>query len=163
MYRSLAALSFAALSFFALTAAPAAPPPAPRSPPAPPSPPPPPSKEKLLEAENRAWAKATPALKKNCGDCHIQGALHATPKRLHHFNFTSYPLTGHRAKTIGFTVRKVLGLEGRPAIMPYRNTGTVKPDELALIKAWTVAWDAADQAGAHPVDPPAASPADAPH
>jgi uncharacterized membrane protein len=110
---------------------------------------PPPPKAKLVDAENRAWAAASPVLHKYCGDCHVKGGKSATRKRLDHFNFTSYPITGHHADKIGVTVRRVLGLEGKKAIMPFGKSGTVTGDDLATIKKWADAWDAADQAGAH--------------
>jgi uncharacterized membrane protein len=122
-----------ALSFVALTAGAA----------------PAPSKAKLLDAENRAWATASPVLHKHCGECHIKGARLATRKRLNHFEFTSYPVGGHHADKIGVTVRGVLGLAGKKAIMPFGKAGSVTGADLAAIKAWTEAWDAADQAGAH--------------
>jgi hypothetical protein len=34
--------------------------------------------------------------------------------------------------------------------MPYDKPGSVKGDDLAKIKAWTDAWEAAEKGGAHP-------------
>jgi mono/diheme cytochrome c family protein len=107
------------------------------------------TKAKLLAAETHAWQAATPALQKHCATCHTKDGKSATRKRLDHFNFTSYPVGGHHAAKIGFTVRSVLGLERKKASMPFGKAGTVTGDDLAAIKAWTEAWDAADKGGAH--------------
>jgi hypothetical protein len=109
---------------------------------------PPPPKGKI-DTENRAWAAASPVFHKYCGDCHVKGGKSATRKRLDHFNFTAYPPSGRHADKIGFTVRNVLGLEGKKAIMPFGKSGSVTGDDLATIKAWADAWDAAEQAGLH--------------
>ena len=61
-----------------------------------------------------------------------------------------YPLGGHHTATIGFTIRDVLGISGKKATMPYDKPGSVQGDDLAAIKAWTDAWEAADKGGAHP-------------
>lgn len=106
-------------------------------------------KAKLLAAETRAWKAATPALQKHCATCHTKTGKSATRKRLVHFDFTSYPVGGHHASKIGATVRTVLGLESKKATMPFGKAGSVTGDDLAAIKAWTEAWDAANQGGAH--------------
>src|SRR5262245_23225213 len=111
------------------------------------------SKAKLLAAETRAWQAATPVLQKHCASCHTKDGKSAARKRLDHFNFTSYPVGGHHAAKIGFTVRSVLGLERKKASMPFGKAGTVTGDDLAAIKAWTEAWDAADKGGAHAAAP----------
>jgi hypothetical protein len=57
-------------------------------------------------------------------------------------------------------VREVLGLTpDKAAKMPLGDPGIVKGDELAKIKAWTDAWEAADKAGAH-APAPAPAPAE---
>jgi hypothetical protein len=43
----------------------------------------------------------------------------------------------------------VLGLSGKKAKMPADKPGSVTGDDLALIRAWTDAWDVADKAGTH--------------
>lgn len=116
---------------------------------APPPVPVPAKKGDPLAAEASAWKSAQPVFEKYCAQCHTQGGKSATKKKLAHFNFTAYPLTGHHATTIGTTVRDVLGLSGKKAKMPPGKPGAVAGDELALVKAWTDAWDAADKAGAH--------------
>jgi mono/diheme cytochrome c family protein len=108
-----------------------------------------PSNAKLLAAEKTAWQAATPVLQKHCASCHTRGGKAKTKKRLDHFDFTSYPVGGHHANKIGVTVRTVLGLENKKATMPSGKPGSVTGDDLAAIKAWTEAWDAADKAGAH--------------
>jgi hypothetical protein len=47
------------------------------------------------------------------------------------------------------------GSTEKKATMPSGKAGSVTGDDLAAIKAWTDAWDAADNAGAHA---PAADP-----
>jgi uncharacterized membrane protein len=108
-----------------------------------------PSNAKLLAAEKATWQAATPALQKHCARCHTKGGNAANKKKLDHFDFTSYPVGGHHAKKIGVTVRTVLGIEKKKPTMPYGKAGSVTGDDLAAIKAWTEAWDAADKAGAH--------------
>jgi mono/diheme cytochrome c family protein len=102
-----------------------------------------------LAAETSAWKAALPVFQKYCSHCHTEGGKVATRKKLNHFNFTSYPITGHHAPTIGVTIRNVLGLSGKKARMPADKPGSVTGNDLALIKAWTDAWEAADKAGAH--------------
>lgn len=115
----------------------------------------PPSKAELLAAEQAAWDRAKPVFAKACASCHTSAGKKATKKKLRHFNFDSYPPTGHHAATIGFTIRKVLGLSGKKATMPPGKPGSVQGDDLAKIQAWIDAWEAAERAGAHP---PAAEP-----
>jgi hypothetical protein len=113
------------------------------------APPPAPAKADPLAAETSAWKAALPVFQKYCSHCHTEGGKVATKKKLNHFNFTSYPITGHHANTIGVTIRDVLGLSGKKVRMPFDKPGSVTGDNLALIKAWTDAWEAADKAGAH--------------
>ena len=129
-------------------APPAEPAPPARRPP-PPKPDPARAKADLLAAETRAWAAAKPVLQTYCASCHTQGGRGATKKKLDHFDMTGYPVAGHHAATIGPTMRSVLGLSGQKATMPLGKPGAVAGDELAAVKAWTTAWDAADKAGAH--------------
>jgi uncharacterized membrane protein len=110
---------------------------------------PPPAKSDPLAAETSAWTAAQPVFQKYCSHCHTQGGKAASKKKLNHFNFTSYPVTGHHAHTIGVTIRDVLGLSGKKVRMPLDKPGSVTGDDLKLIKAWTDAWAAADKAGAH--------------
>jgi len=100
-------------------------------------------------AETTAWNAAKPVLEKYCAGCHRQGGKAVTKRKLGYFDMTSYPPSGRHAKTIGVTVANVLGLSGRKPRMPLDKPGAVAGDELALVKAWTDAWAAAEAAGAH--------------
>ena len=127
----------------------AAKPPEPTKLPEPAKPDPAKAKANLLAAETRAWNAAKPVLEKYCAKCHSQGAQGATKKKLDRFDMSSYPMTGPRAATIGTTMRDVMGISGKKPTMPFGKPGAVTGDELAAIKAWTDAWQAADKAGAH--------------
>ena len=109
-----------------------------------------PSKPELLAAENDAWKAAKPVLERACASCHTSAGKQSSKKKLDHFSLDTYPPGGHHATTIGSTVRKVLGLAGKKATMPSGKPGSVRGDDLAKIKAWIAAWEAADKAGAHP-------------
>lgn len=128
-------------------AAPTEPPKAPDKPAEPPAPDP---KVALLATETSAWEAAKPVFDKACASCHTTAGKKASKKKLDHFNFDTYPPGGHHTATIGFTIRDVLGISGKKATMPYDKPGSVTGDDLAKIKAWTDAWEAADKAGAHP-------------
>jgi mono/diheme cytochrome c family protein len=103
----------------------------------------------LLADEQAAFDKAKPVFERYCAGCHTQSGKQASAKKLDHFEMTSYPFGGHHAATIGPTIRKVLAVGGGKATMPDNRPGTVTGDDLALIAAWTKAWDAASTAGAH--------------
>jgi len=107
-------------------------------------------KAQLLAAETSAWEAAKPVFDRACASCHTSTGKKAARKKLDHFNLDSYPPGGHHAATIGFTIRDVLGLSGKKPTMPYDKPGSVQGDDLATIKAWTDAWQAADHGGAHP-------------
>src|SRR5262249_59502641 len=100
-------------------------------------------------AEPRAGTGAKRVSEKYCAKSHSQGAQGATKKKLDRFDMTAYPMTGPRAATIGTTMRDVMGISGKKPTMPFGKPGAVTGDELAAIKAWTDAWQAADKAGAH--------------
>jgi hypothetical protein len=104
----------------------------------------------LLAAETSAWETAKPVFEKSCATCHSSAGKKAAKKKLDHFNMDTYPLGGHHTATIGFTIRDVLGISGKKPTMPYDKPGSVKGDDLAKIKAWTDAWEAAEKGGAHP-------------
>jgi mono/diheme cytochrome c family protein len=110
-------------------------------------------KAELLAAETDAWNAAKPVFDQACAGCHTTAGKKASKKKLDHFNFDSYPPGGHHAATIGFTIRDVLGISGKKPTMPDDKPGSVKGDDLAKIKAWTDAWEAAEKAGAHPAGP----------
>lgn len=107
-------------------------------------------KAALLASERSAWDAARPVFDKACASCHTAAGKKAAKKKLDHFNMDTYPLGGHHTQTIGFTIRNVLGISGKPATMPYDKPGSVQGDDLAKIKAWTDAWEAAETARAHP-------------
>lgn len=111
------------------------------------------AKAEALAAETAAWTTAKPVFDKACAACHTSGGKKAAKKKLDHFSFDSYPLGGHHTATIGFTIRDVLGISGKKPTMPYGTPGSVKGDDLAKVKAWTDAWEAAEKAGAHPAAP----------
>ena len=73
--------------------------------------------------------------------------------KLGHVDMTTYPFGGMHAKAIGNQIRVVLAIDGPKATMPDDKPGSVKGADLALIKAWTEAWQAAGKAGVHPADP----------
>ena len=134
----------------------------PSPPPAPiasePAPPPAVDHEKekadLLATEMAAYEKAKPAFGKYCASCHTKGGKQATGKKLGHFDMTAYPFGGEHAKSIGNEIRVVLAIDGsKKATMPSNKPGSVKGDELAAIKQWTDAWQAAGAAGVHPAEP----------
>jgi hypothetical protein len=130
----------------------ASPEPTPKEPekPAEPEPPKADPKVELLAAETAAWETAKPVFDTACALCHTSAGKKASKKKLDHFNFDTYPLGGHHTATIGFTIREVLGISGKKPTMPYDKPGSVKGDDLAKIKAWTDAWEAAEKGGAHP-------------
>jgi hypothetical protein len=107
-------------------------------------------KAELLTAETSAWEAAKPTFMKYCATCHTKAGKKASNKKLGHFDMDTYPFGGHHAQTVGFTIRDVLGISGKKPTMPYDKPGSVKGDELAVIKAWSDAWEAAEHGGAHP-------------
>jgi mono/diheme cytochrome c family protein len=107
-------------------------------------------KAALLAAETSTWETAKPTFMKYCSTCHTKGGKKATKKKLDHFDMDTYPLGGHHTATIGFTIRKVLGLGDKKPTMPYDTPGSVTGVELDAMKAWTDAWEASEKAGAHP-------------
>jgi len=116
----------------------------------PPMPDPAKVKADLLAAETAAFATAKPVFEKACATCHTKAGKKAAKKKLDHFDLDTYPLGGHHTGPIGFTIRDVLGISGKKPTMPYGKPGSVKGDDLAAIKSWTDAWEAADKGGAHP-------------
>ena len=118
--------------------------------PAEPAPPPKDPKVELLAAETAAWETAKPVFDKSCATCHSSTGKKAAKKKLDHFTMDTYPPGGHHTATIGYTIRDVLGISGKKPTMPYDKPGSVQGDDLAKIKAWTDAWEAAEKGGAHP-------------
>ncbi len=115
-----------------------------------PAPPKADAKADALAAETAAYEKAKPVFEKYCASCHTKAGKKSAKKKLDHFDMDTYPFGGEHTAFIGNHIRDVLGLSGKKATMPDNKPGSVKGDELALIKAWADAWDAAEQAGAHP-------------
>ena len=107
-------------------------------------------KADALAAETAAYEKAKPVFDKYCATCHTKAGKKSAKKKLDHFDMDMYPFGGEHTAFIGNHIRDVLGLSGKKATMPKDKPGTVKGDELATIKAWTDAWEAAEKAGAHP-------------
>ncbi len=120
-------------------------------PPPPANPTPPPAEpQAALAAETAAYEKAKPVFEKYCSACHTKAGKQSAKKKLDHFAMDTYPFGGEHSAFIGNHIRDVLGLSGKQATMPDDKPGSVKGDDLALIKAWADAWDAAEKAGAHP-------------
>ena len=95
------------------------------------------------------YERARPVFEANCARCHTQGGAKTKKKILAHFDMTSYPFGGEHAAEIGEEIREVLAIGGGKPSMPADKKGAVKGDELALIAAWTEAYDAARAGGAH--------------
>ena len=125
-------------------------PPEPTKSPEPAKPDPDAVKTELMAAEMAAFEKAKPVFDKSCASCHTKTGKKASKKKLDHMDMTSYPFGGHHTGTIGITIREVLGISGQKPTMPFDKPGSVKGDDLATIKSWTDAWEAAETAGAHP-------------
>jgi hypothetical protein len=106
-------------------------------------------KAELLAAERAAYDNAKPVFDKWCAKCHAKGGAKASASKLEHFEITTYPFGGHHAMELGKRVRKALAIGGGKPTMPADNKGAVKGDELALIAAWTDAFDASHEGGAH--------------
>lgn len=107
-------------------------------------------KADALVAETAAYEKAKPVFEKYCSTCHAKAGKKSAKKKLDHFSMDTYPFGGAHTPFIGFHIRDVLGISGKKATMPYDKPGSVTGDDLATIKAWTDAWEAAEKAGAHP-------------
>ncbi len=119
-----------------------------------PSPPKSDPKADALAAETAAYDQAKPVFEKYCATCHTKAGKKSAKKKLDHFDLDTYPFGGEHTAFIGFHIRGVLGLTGKKATMPFDKPGSVKGDDLATIKAWTDAWEAAEKAGAHPAHGP---------
>ena len=113
----------------------------------PPAPEPVDSKTQLAAAETAAYEKAKPVFDKWCASCHSKDGKKWTEKKLEHFDMTTYPFGGHHAAEIGGEVKEALGLTGKKPTMPKDKKGAVQGEELALIKAWADAFDAAHPGG----------------
>lgn len=89
-----------------------------------------------------AFAKAKPIFEKYCESCHSKDGVSSSEEALDHFDMTTYPFGGHHAHEIAKTVRRSLGVGGKPT-MPSGNPGAVKGEELELILAWADAFEKA--------------------
>ena len=134
-------------------AAPRAEEPPPLPPDAEPAPAPEAVKQALRDAELAAYQAMKPTLDTACARCHTQGGKKANKGKLKHFDMTSYPFGGHHTETITTTLRHVVGLDGSKPKMPQDDKGSLTEDQLAVIQAWAVAYDAAEAGGAHEVKP----------
>jgi hypothetical protein len=106
----------------------------------------------LLDEERVAYQGARSVLAARCARCHHEDGEQATGHKLDHFDITLYPFGG-RYGTDTATIRRVLGLDGSEPIMPFDDPGVLDDEELATIEGWALAYDAADDAGAHGGDP----------
>ena len=97
----------------------------------------------VADPERDAFERAKPAFETYCAKCHTKTGKSASAKKLDHFDMSSYPFGGHHAAHMGPTIRKVLGMTGTRPTMPADRKGAVKGDDLARIRAWCDAWDAA--------------------
>jgi mono/diheme cytochrome c family protein len=113
--------------------------------------PPDPAKIKadLLAAEMAAYEKAKPVFDKYCAACHSKDGKKTSASKRQHFDMTTYPFGGHHATDISEEIRETLGVTGNRPTMPADKRGAVQGEELALIKAWADAFDAARKGGAH--------------
>lgn len=101
--------------------------------------------DELLAAEARAYEAAKPVFEKYCVECHRPGAgsPQLQKKALKHLSMETYPFKGHHAHELGAIIRQSLGVDGGKITMPKNDKGSVKGEELALIVAWSRAFDAA--------------------
>ena len=103
----------------------------------------------LLALEQQAYEAAQPILERHCAGCHTSRGARSRRSTLRHLNMDSYPFGGHHAGEMGATIREVLGAAGERATMPRDDPGAVRGEELALIVAWTRAFDRSHAAGLH--------------
>ena len=114
-----------------------------------PSPEPEQSAEALLAAEQDAYQRARPVFDQYCARCHSSAGKKARKATLKHFSMDTYPFGGHHETEMGEEIREVLGVAGKRATMPPDQRGIVQGDELALIVAWSEAFDKSHAAGLH--------------
>jgi hypothetical protein len=103
----------------------------------------------LAREERAAYQAARPVFAARCGRCHDQAGGQAAANKLARFDMTEYPFGGRHGDDTQ-TIRRVLGLAGVDAIMPFDEPGALDSEELALISAWADACDRARAGGAHP-------------
>jgi hypothetical protein len=103
----------------------------------------------LLSEEQRAYEAAQPVFERYCTKCHTARGAQSRRSALRHLNMDTYPFGGHHAHEMGSTMRKILGATGEKPTMPRDKPGTVKGEDLALVIAWTEAFDRSHAAGLH--------------
>ena len=103
----------------------------------------------LLAEEQRAYEAARPVFERYCTKCHTSRGAQARRSTLRHLNMDTYPFGGHHAHEMGSLTREVLGVTGDKPTMPRDKKGALKGEELALIVAWTEAFDRSHAAGLH--------------
>ena len=79
---------------------------------------------------------------KYCAACHTSSGKRTSPKKLEHFDMSSYPFTGEDGAELDEEIRVTLGLRGQKASMPKDKPGIVKGAELQLLVNWAEAYDA---------------------
>src|SRR5262245_13291229 len=79
----------------------------------------------LLADERTAYERARPVFAKRCAHCHSQRGRLATATKLERFDVTSYPFGGRYGQDTS-KLRRVLGLDGSPPIMPFDAPGSVR-------------------------------------
>jgi hypothetical protein len=107
------------------------------------------SADALLAAEQDAYQRAKPVFDKYCAKCHSSAGKKAKKATLDHFSMDTYPFGGHHETEMGEAMRAVLGVAGKRPTMPKDQPGIVRGDELALIVAWSEAFDKSHAAGLH--------------
>jgi mono/diheme cytochrome c family protein len=90
------------------------------------------------QAEQAAYEAAKPVFVKYCGACHTATGTKTSPKKLEHFDMSSYPFDG--AANIDEAISVSLGLRGKKATMPMNKPGSLKGEELQLIVDWAKAY-----------------------
>ena len=90
------------------------------------------------EAEQAAYAAAKPVFVKYCGACHTATGNKTSPKKLKHFDMSSYPFDG--GAKIDEAISVTLGLRVNKPTMPIDKPGIVKGEELQLIETWAKAY-----------------------
>jgi hypothetical protein len=103
----------------------------------------------LLAEEQRAYEAAKPVFERYCTSCHTSSGAKSRKSTLEHLNMDAYPFGGHHAHEIGALIRRTLGAGGEKATMPKDKPGAVRGEEIALIVAWTEAFDRSHAAGLH--------------
>ena len=94
-----------------------------------------------MTAERDAYERAKPVFAAHCVSCHSYGGT--SRRAFSAADFTGFPFGGATSKRIGVLVRTAVGASGKPPTMPQDKPGSLTPDELARVLAWTDAWSRA--------------------